>query len=110
MHIIYEDNIIINAHNIVNNEYTVFYSYTPDAVDKQILKKSFFDLIKDAAEGRELQLLSKRGFTSRTAQIHDALVLKIKDFGVDHVAPIVYQYLKDESNTQNQLDFINNIK
>ncbi len=50
------------------------------------------------------------GVITRETEICDALTIKYGELGVEHVAPIVYQYLKDESNTQDELEFLQGIK
>lgn len=107
---IYDDSIIINSYSIEDNEYKVFDAYLPNSIEKQNLKQSFSNTIYRAVNEKELFLFSEIGATSKSAQVSDTLTTKIIELGVEYVAPIVYEYLKDENNTQDELEFLNNIK
>ncbi len=107
---VYKDSIIVNPRSLINNAYAVFNAYIPNSIEKQDLKKCFLDTVRRVHKGEELFLFADKGIETKSARVNDMLALKILDFGVDYVAPIVYEYLKDESNSQDTLEFLTNIK
>ena len=108
---IFDDYVLINILNITNDPYSVFSSFFPETVGKEYLRGRFLPLLLSNSEGREMLVFSEQfNDYSILAQVNDELVLKLEEFGVDYVAPIVYEYLKDESNTQDELEFLKSIK
>lgn len=103
---IFDDYILLSTVN--TNEYNIFDSCIPYTENKRNLKKFFLNIVYLKNENREIAMFE--GNQNRDSDIHNILVTKINEYGLDYVAPIVYEYLKDESNTQDELEFLNSIK
>lgn len=106
-----EDYILVNGTG-ARDPYDIWECRIP-AVGKEEMKKVFFWIRPNRdLDLRDFPLYKDQSWVdeySRMYELHDEIILKMKEFGVQYVASKIFHYLR-EGNSIDALTFVKNIE